>query len=86
MSYPRRGGIAPTTAPTQVFMGCICFRGVYTNAYRTRLETARLAAIILACENLVRKVERSITPFIIHPKKYNIKKILKDESQMKYSN
>lgn len=51
-SYPRRGGIAPTTAPTQVFTGCICFRGVYTNAYRNRLEAASPAAIILACKNL----------------------------------
>lgn len=31
-NYPRRGGIATTIAPTQVFTGCICFSGVYTNA------------------------------------------------------
>jgi hypothetical protein len=48
VEYPRSGGMAPTTAPTHVFTGCICFNGVYTNAYRIRLEAASPAAKPLA--------------------------------------
>ena len=46
--------MAPTTAPTHVLTGCICFSGVYTNAYRTRLEAASPAAKPLACTNLAK--------------------------------
>lgn len=52
VTYPRSGGMAPTIAPTHVLTGCICFNGVYTNAYRTRLEAASPAAKPLACTNL----------------------------------
>lgn len=51
--YPKSGGIAPTTAPTHVFTWWICFKGVYKNAYRTRLEAASPAANILVWNNLV---------------------------------
>jgi hypothetical protein len=44
--------MAPTIAPTHLLTGCICFNGVYTNAYRTRLEAASPAAKPLACTNL----------------------------------
>ena len=54
VEYPRSGGMAPTTAPTHVFTGCICFNGVYTNAYRIRLEAASPAAKPLACRNLAK--------------------------------
>jgi hypothetical protein len=30
VAHPMRGGMAPTTAPTHVLIGCICLRGVYT--------------------------------------------------------
>jgi hypothetical protein len=46
--------MAPTTAPTHVLTGCICFNGVYTNAYRIRLDAASPAAKPLACTDLAK--------------------------------
>jgi hypothetical protein len=40
------GGMAPTTAPTQVFAALICLSGVYTPAYR-RMVPAPSAAVVL---------------------------------------
>mmetsp|Transcript_14734 Transcript_14734/g.31573 ORF Transcript_14734/g.31573 Transcript_14734/m.31573 type:complete len:91 (-) Transcript_14734:260-532(-) len=37
------GGIAPTTAPTSVLIGCIALRGVYIPAYNTTFVTPRNA-------------------------------------------
>ena len=54
VTYPRSGGMAPTTAPTHVLTGCICFNGVYTNAYRMRLDAASPAAKPLACTDLAK--------------------------------
>jgi hypothetical protein len=47
-AQPIRGGIAPTTAPTQVFATLTTFRGVYTAAYSAMFEAPNAAVVVLA--------------------------------------
>ena len=75
--YPRSGGIAPTTAPTHVFTGWICFNGVYTNAYRIKLEAARPAANAWACNNLVIRALPLVPPKICMIQVFSVKWYLK---------
>ena len=50
-AQPMSGGMAPTTAPTQVFTTLICFSGVYTATYSAMLAAPSAAVVGLACNS-----------------------------------